>query len=86
MSKPIAPPIYASPDVSPKQITTSDQVQFAIRPDHMKMLREELQGLKYELSGKDQVALEKKEKLKAVLRRSPDFADALIMSFAYPGV
>lgn len=47
-------------------------------------MREELTSLKYRLEG-SRIALEQKDVLAARLGRSPDFADALIMSFAGGG-
>jgi hypothetical protein len=58
------------------------QAPFAVRPDWMTLMREELQGLRYsETAGG--TALEPKEDFAARLKRSPDFADALIMSFGW---
>ena len=61
------------------------QHPFSIRPDHLVLLREEVQGLRYQSAKSGAVELEPKERLSARLRRSPDIADALIMSFAFPG-
>jgi hypothetical protein len=47
-------------------------------------LREELQGLKYDEDRTGRVCLEPKEEFARRLKRSPDRADALIMSFAFP--
>ncbi len=65
--KPI-PPKAQHPFCIPAKFLTSDG-------------REELLGLRYELDGA-RIALEKKDDFMARLGRSPDYADALMMTFA----
>lgn len=60
---------------------TIPQPAFAIRPEWMRLMREELQGLRYHLVGKERVELERKEDFAKRLRHSPDFADCLGQSF-----
>ena len=62
---------------------TAPQPPFFIRPDYMRLMREELQGLRYEQDRTGRICLENKEDFAARLRHSPDFADALAQSFAY---
>jgi hypothetical protein len=57
---------------------------FAIRPDWMQLMRPELQGLRYSLDPKGRICLEKKDDFVKRLKHSPDFADALAQSFAFP--
>jgi len=57
---------------------------FAVRPEWVGAMRDELQGLRYQHDKKGSVELEPKEDLARRLRKSPDLADALIMSFAFP--
>jgi hypothetical protein len=40
-----------------------------------------LQAFTYEITGKDKLKLTEKEKIRSRIGRSPDLADALIMSF-----
>jgi hypothetical protein len=61
------------------------QAPFAIRKDWMALLRPELLALRYHLEGPEKTALETKEDVIKRLRHSPDFADALMGSFAFPG-
>jgi hypothetical protein len=60
------------------------QHPFAIRPEWVGWMREELQGLRYSQDNSGAVALEVKEDFAARLRHSPDFADTLMQSFAFP--
>lgn len=57
---------------------------FCMPQDFLAEARSELLALRYYLAGPDQIGLEPREQLEARLKRSPDFADALLMSFAYP--
>lgn len=51
-------------------------------PGHLASeLRGELQAFSYELTGKDKLRLTEKEKIRSRIGRSPDLADALVMSF-----
>jgi hypothetical protein len=63
------------------------QHPFAIRPDWIELMRPELMALRYVLADGDgsPFSLEPKEVLMARLKHSPDFADALTQSFAFPG-
>ena len=54
---------------------------FAIPPEFGQQLRPELQAYTYEVTAKDKIKLTDKETIQARLGRSPDLADALIMSF-----
>ena len=54
---------------------------FAIPPEYGQQLRPELQAYTYEVTAKDKIKLTDKEAIQAKLGRSPDLADALIMSF-----
>lgn len=53
---------------------------FAIPHEFGSQLRAELQAMTYEVTGRDKIKLTDKDTLKARLGRSPDLADALIMS------
>jgi hypothetical protein len=58
---------------------------FAIPRDYSELLRPELAAIRWRISNDDRkIALEPKEDLAADLGHSPDIADALIISFAYP--
>ena len=73
------------PTRTPHVPSTQIQPPFAIPAGHWwTQMREELTSLKYRLEG-SRIALEQKDVLAARLGRSPDFADALIMSFAGGG-
>jgi hypothetical protein len=54
---------------------------FAIPHEWAAQIRPELQAYTYEVTGKDKIKLTDKETINARLGRSPDLADALIMSF-----
>lgn len=60
------------------------QTPFSIRREFMGLLREELLGLRYTHDGMGRLAMEVKEEFIERLKRSPDFSDALIQSFAFP--
>lgn len=60
------------------------QHPFAIKPEWVGWMREELQGLRYGPTNSGGIVLEIKEDFAARLRRSPDFADTLMQSFAFP--
>ena len=59
------------------------QHPFAIRPDHLAALREELQGLRYIQDSQGRICLERKEDFKRRLRRSPDLADCVTQLWAF---
>jgi hypothetical protein len=59
------------------------QVPFSIRPEFMRLMREELQGLHYTQDSTGRIVLEIKEEFAKRLRHSPDFVDALAQSFAF---
>lgn len=61
---------------------TIPAVPFAIRPDHLALMREELLNLRYGLDDQGRIVLEKKEDMKKRLRRSPDVGDAVTQLFA----
>jgi phage terminase large subunit len=54
---------------------------FAIPHEWAAQIRPELQAYTYEVTGKDKIKLTDKDTINARLGRSPDLADALIMSF-----
>lgn len=60
------------------------QLGFRIPQELLALCRDELQGLRYTQDSKGRVAMEPKEDFVKRLHKSPDFADTLIMSFAYP--
>lgn len=59
------------------------QTPFAIQPEFMRLMREELQGLRYTQDSTGRIVLEIKEEFARRLRHSPDFADTLAQSFAF---
>jgi hypothetical protein len=61
------------------------QAPFALPAHLLLRYRAELQGLRYELDpASGRIVLEPKEKFMARLKRSPNFLDALSMTFAFP--
>jgi hypothetical protein len=60
------------------------QRPFALPASLLQRYRAELQGLRYELDDSGRIALESKETFVALLKHSPNFVDALAMTFAYP--
>jgi hypothetical protein len=61
-----------------------DQTSFAIPAPLIAEFRRELQGCKYALNDLGQIALERKEDFAKRLKASPNFLDALSMTFAFP--
>ena len=59
------------------------QTPFAIPSDFLKRLRPELRELTHEPGPGRQTLLRSKDEIKAALRHSPDFSDALAMSFSF---
>ena len=59
------------------------QVPFSIRPAWVQRMREELQGLRYELNDAGKICLERKEDFAKRLRHSPNYVDAFSQSFAF---
>lgn len=57
------------------------EAAFAIPPEFGQALRPELQAYSYEVTARDKIKLTDKETITSRLGRSPDLADALIMSF-----
>lgn len=53
---------------------------FCIPPEYGQQLRPELQSFTYELTSKDKIKLTDKETIRSRIGRSPDLADALVMS------
>jgi hypothetical protein len=49
-------------------------------------MKEELKATRYELSPHDKVQLIKKEDIRLILKRSPDSADALALTFSMPDI
>jgi phage terminase large subunit len=62
------------------------QTPFRIPKALAEAMRPEVCGLRYELVNENQTGLEAKKHLAKRLRRSPDLADALIISYAYPNI
>ena len=62
------------------------QKPLAISPAHMALLRPELLAIHYCNTPKGKIALEPKEKTTELLKHSPNFADALFMTYAFPNV
>jgi hypothetical protein len=60
------------------------QVPFALPSHILQRYRAELQGLRYGLDDAGRIELEVKAEFVKRLKRSPNFLDALIMTFAYP--
>jgi hypothetical protein len=60
------------------------QRPFAIPGDLLRRYRAELQGLRYSLGPKGEIVLEAGATFRARLKRSPNFLDALLMTFAFP--
>ncbi len=60
------------------------QKPFAIPAHLLSKYRAELQGIRYELDDHGRIAMELKEVFVARLKRSPNFLDTCLMSFAYP--
>jgi hypothetical protein len=60
------------------------QQPFALPADMLRRFRPQLQGLRYSLDHGGRIALEVKEEFAARLKHSPNFIDALAMTFAYP--
>ena len=59
---------------------------FSIKPDHLALVRRELEALRWTIDGDRRVALEPKDEMVARIGHSPDFADTVVQSFAFPGV
>ena len=60
------------------------QKPFALPKHLLDRYRPELQGLRYGLGPAGEIALEPKDQFVKRLKRSPNFVDALAMTFAYP--
>lgn len=60
------------------------QKPFALPHALLVRYRPELQGLRYELDDHGRIQLEPKDRFIARLKRSPNFLDALLMTFAFP--
>lgn len=70
------------PEIRPR---THTQPVFSIRPDLLTPMRRELEALRWTIDGDRRVALEPKADMAARIGHSPDFADTLVQSFAFPG-
>lgn len=69
---------------APNGKTMVDQKPFFIAPSHLSLLRPELQGLSYSQSATGgKIKAKSKEELKTRLGHSPDYSDALMLTFAY---
>ncbi len=77
------PDLQASPS-TPSEPLYVPQKPFAIPAHLLTRYRAELQGIRYELDDHGRIALELKEVFVARLKRSPNFLDTCLMSFAYP--
>lgn len=60
--------------------------RFSISPNYTKLLRGELGATRYTIDSSDRIAIVPKEDIIAALGHSPDFADSLAMTFAYPNL
>jgi hypothetical protein len=60
------------------------QIPFALSPAHVALCRRELQALRYDQDPRGRIKLEAKEIMVKALKCSPDFADVLGQSFAFP--
>jgi phage terminase large subunit len=60
------------------------QPGFAIPPHLLNTFRKELQGCRYSLDPSGRIALERKEDFCKRLKSSPNFLDAVAMTFAFP--
>lgn len=60
------------------------QAPFSLPPELVKRYRSELTGVLYSNTPAGEIALETKEAFVKRLKRSPNFFDALMMTFAYP--
>lgn len=60
------------------------QAPFALPADLLRLYRAELQGVQYQNTPKGEIALEQKEAFVKRLKHSPNFLDALSMTFAFP--
>jgi hypothetical protein len=67
-----------------KPAVYAPQRPFAIPAHLLSRYRAELQGLRYELDARGRIQLEPKDRFVARLKRSPNFLDSLLMTFAYP--
>jgi hypothetical protein len=62
----------------------SEQDSFSIPRHLLDTFRKELQGCKYQLDGGGRIELERKEDFAKRVKGSPNFLDAITMTFAYP--
>lgn len=76
-------PEWSDAPVKPGQIIVR-QKPFAIPPHLMRILRPQLQALRYSLTPGSGKALETKAEFAARIKHSPDESDALFISFAFP--
>ena len=60
----------------------TNSTRFHIPQEYGQALRPELQAFSYELTSKDKIRLTEKDAIRSRIGRSPDLADALVMSFA----
>lgn len=60
--------------------------RFSISPKYTKLLRAELSATRYIVDSSDRIAIIPKEDIIASLGHSPDYADSLSMTFAYPNI
>ena len=69
---------------TPGKKIIATQTPFAIPTAFMTLLRPELLAIRYTHDNAGRLMLEPKEEMVARLKRSPDFADTFIQSFAFP--
>jgi phage terminase large subunit len=60
------------------------QVPFSIPADLLRRYRLELQGVRYQLDDAGRIELERKDDFVKRIKRSPNFLDSLMMTFAFP--
>jgi hypothetical protein len=75
--------IYQRSDAGARSVLVP-QKPFAIPQHLLQRYRAELQGLRYELDPAGRIQLEAKEVFIKRLKHSPNFVDALAMTFAFP--
>jgi phage terminase large subunit len=66
------------------KVQWSEQNPFSIPRELLNTFRKELQGCRYSLDGGGRIELERKENFVKRIKSSPNFLDAIAMTFAYP--
>jgi phage terminase large subunit len=75
---------WSAPAHTDGVVRYSSQPSFAIPRDLLNHFRKELQQCKYQLDDGGRIMLERKEDFVKRLKASPNFLDAVTMTFAYP--